>query len=87
MKVAGDLAHEDLTAFFQTVEKAAGPTVEFVERPGTHDHTMGQSPADLSQSNLLFGLKHDVVGDVTFFRRAGSLAWSSGRYSVLSSSV
>jgi len=74
MKVAGDFAHEDLTAFFQTVEKATSPTVEFVERPGTHDHTIGQSPVDLCQSDLRFGLKDDVVGDERFFRRTGSLA-------------
>jgi len=74
MKVAGDLAHEDLTAFLQTVEKGATATVEFVERPGTHEDPIGQSPVDLCQSNLGFGLKDDVVGDEVFFRRPGSLA-------------
>jgi hypothetical protein len=29
----------------------------------------------------------DLVGDVSFFRRAGSFAHSSGRYTVLSNST
>jgi hypothetical protein len=34
---------------------------------------------------LRLGTKLDFVGYVVFFRRAGSLAQSSGRYTVLSS--
>ncbi len=43
-------------------------------------HPDGLRAVDKIQRNLWLGLKYDIVRDVCFFRRAGSLAHSSGRY-------
>ena len=41
----------------------------------------------LAQHNLRLGVGLDLVGHVSVFRRTGSLAQSSGKYTVLSSST
>jgi hypothetical protein len=85
VKVARYLAHEDLTAFLDAIEELAIATVQLVERPSRDANAVEQSAIDLAQRDLRLGMELDFVGNVVFFRRSGSLAQSSGRYTVLSS--
>ena len=52
----------------------------FVGCPRDNFAAIGFRTVDQLQCNLWLGLEDDVVRDVRFFRRAGSLAHSSGRY-------
>ena len=72
-------AHEYLSTLFETVQKGRVAAVAFVKRPGLDAHTVGQGAVDQLQGDLRLGTEHDLVGDVTFFRRSGSSAQSWGR--------
>jgi len=85
MEIDRNLAHEDLATGLQAIEKLAVAAVQFIECPCRYAHPIAQCEIDLVQGNLRLGTKLDFVGYVVFFRRAGSLAQSSGRYTVLSS--
>jgi len=87
VKVAGDLAHKDLATRLEAIQKLAVAAVQLVERPSRNTHPVGQSAIDLWKRDLRLGAELDVVGHVSFFRRAGSLAQSSGRYTALSNST
>ena len=52
-----------------------------------HGRVLAQGTIDHLHGELRFGVKLDVVWDVRFFRRAGSFANSSGRYTALSSNT
>ena len=86
-KVARDLSHEDLFARLEPVEKRHVAAVKLVECPGRHADAVGQRAIDLRQCDLGLGAELDLVGNVIFFRRSGSLAQSSGRYTPLSSNT
>lgn len=86
-KVGGNLDHEGFATLIQAVQKFAGSTVEFIARPGPDTHAVGLRAIDQLQRELGLRAKLDIVWDVRFFRRAGSLAHSSGRYSRASSST
>lgn len=79
MKIAWNLANEYLPTRIQAREKLAVATVQLVERPRRDDDSVGQRMVDQVQRNLWFGLEPYVVGDVSFFRRARSLAQTSGK--------
>jgi hypothetical protein len=72
-------SHENLPTLFEAVQKGRVTPVAFVERPGLDTHTLGQGVIDHPQGDLRLGAKHDVLGDVVFFRRTGSVAHSWGR--------
>jgi len=87
VEVAGNLADENLTPRMETIEKPAVSAIQLVERPGRHANAVAQGTIDEVQRDPRLGAKLHLVGDVRFFRRAGSLAQSSGRYTALSSST
>ena len=87
MKVDGDLGDERLLALLQRVEELAIAAVQLVARPSRDANFVGQSPVDHLHRDLRFGVKLDLVRDVCFFRRAGSLANSFGKYNWLSSNT
>ena len=71
--------HEYLAPRFEAVQKGEVAPVQLVERPSLDTHAMAQDAVHHPQSDLGLGTEHDVVGDVTFFRRSGSSAQSWGR--------
>ena len=79
MKILGHLRDENLTEFLQAIQKAVISAISFVEGPCLDANTMRQRSANQFQADLLLGAKDHLVGDVVFFRRAVSLAQSSGR--------
>ena len=87
MKVAGNLADKHLPKRCYPIEKLPVAAVQLVERPGRYANAVGQNVFDLREGDLRLGLKLDFVGYVSFFRRTGSLAQTSGRYTVLSNST
>ena len=87
VKVGWNLAHKYLPALLQGVEKLAVPAIKLVEGPSRNADAIAQSTIDHLHGELRFGVKLDVVWDVRFFRRAGSFANSSGRYTALSSNT
>ena len=87
MKVAGNLACEDLAERLEPIQKRAVAAIELVERPGRHPDAVAQRVPDLRHGDLRLGAELDLLGHVRFFRRAGSFAHSSGRYTLLSSNT
>ena len=80
-------ANENLPTRLQAIEELPVAAVQLVECPRRNAHAVRQSVVDLAQPDLWLRVEFDVVGQVSFFRRAGSLAQASGRYTVLSSST
>lgn len=76
----GDFRNICLIALLQRIQKLAVAGVEFIEGPSRHTDSISQNAINQPDRNLLLGLKLDVLWYVRFFRRAGSLAQSSGRY-------
>ncbi len=74
MKVARYLADEHLPSRLQAIEKLAVAAVQLVECPRRDAHAIEQSDIDLIQGDPRLDLELDVVGNVVFFRRTGSLA-------------
>jgi hypothetical protein len=87
MRIAGDFANKDLTTRLQSVEEFPVASIELVECPSRYAHAIAQGTIDLIQRDLRLGLELDLVGHVSFFRRAGSFAHSSGKYTRLSNNV
>ena len=80
VSVRRNLDDKGFVAFVQTIQKRAVATIGFVRRPCHNFDSVGLRVIDQIQRNLWLGLKDNIVRDVCFFRRAGSLAHSSGRY-------
>ncbi len=83
VEVDGNLGHERLPTLFEAIEKLPVTTVQFVERPSRHANSIAQSPIDQPQGDLRLRAKLHLLGNVVFFRRSGSFAQSSGKYSPL----
>jgi len=73
MEVGRDLADEQLSERFETIEKSSVAAIEFVERPRGYANFVGKCVFDLLQRDLWFRAKFNFLGYVVFFRRAGSL--------------
>ena len=80
MKVRWHLPHESLPTLIEAIEEVGIPSVWFVKRPRFDANAAGDRLIDQLQSDLRFRQKVDIVGNVVFFRRAGSLVQCSGRY-------
>jgi len=74
MKVRRDLADEQLSQRLEAIEKSSVAAIEFVERPRACANSVGKCVCNLLLRDLRFRAKFDFLGDVVFFRRAGSLA-------------
>ena len=85
MEVRRHLADERLAALIEAIEELAVASVGFVEGPGFDANAVAERAIDQVQRDLLLGLELDLVGNVVFFRRAGSLAHSWGKYKRASS--
>jgi hypothetical protein len=80
LKVRRYLTDKRLTPLIESIEKVGIPAIGFVKRPSLHTDPIFKCLINQIQRDLGFGLKADVVGNVVFFRRVGSLAQCLGRY-------
>ncbi len=85
VKVGRHLADKGFAALVESVQELAVAAVKFVERPGFDADAVATRTVNKIERDLRFGLELDLVGDVVFLRRLGSLAHSSGRYKRASS--
>lgn len=80
LKVWRHLTDKRLTSLIEPIEKVGIPAIGFIKRPSLDADPICKCLINQVQSDLGFSLKMNVVGDVVFFRRAGSLAQCLGRY-------
>ena len=80
MRVRRNLHDEGFPPLIQSIEKRTIAAVQFVRRPRHHLDPVAFGPVDQIQRDLRFRFEDDLVGDVVFFRRAGSSVHSLGRY-------
>ena len=85
MSIPRYLPDKCFTSLVQAIEKRTVATIQLVSRPSFDLDTIGFGSIDQVQCDLRLGLEDDVLGNVVFFRRAESLAHSSGRYNWASS--
>ena len=80
VSVRWDLDDVRFFSFVQTIKKRSVTTIKFVGRPCHNFDPVRFRTIDQVQSDLWFRLENNLLRDVCFFRRAESLAHSSGRY-------
>jgi hypothetical protein len=85
VRVRRNLHDVSFSPFVQSIEKRSVTAVEFVGRPRHHFDPVGLGLVDQVQCDLWFRFEYHIIGNVVFFRRAGSSAHSLGRYSRASS--
>ena len=85
VSVRRNLDDKDFVAFVQTIEKRTVTTAGFVRCPRHHLDAVGLRAIDQIERHLRLGAEHHIVRHARFFRRAVSLAHSSGRYKRASS--
>lgn len=85
MKVRRHLADERFAALVESIQELAVAAIEFVKRPSLDANPISKRAVHKVERNLRLGLELDLVGNVVFFRRTGSLSHSSGRYKRASS--
>ena len=85
MEVRRHLANERLAVLIESIQELAIASVGFVEGPGFDPNAVDERAIDQVQRDLLLGLELDLVRNVVFLRRDGSLAHSWGKYKRASS--
>src|SRR6056297_2604576 len=80
VEVRRNFTDEGLLPLVEPIEKLAIATVELIKRPCLHCDAVEDRLVDQHQGDLWLGQKLDFVRDMSFFRRSGSSAQSSGRY-------
>ena len=85
VKIPRYFRDKSLVERFHGIQKSGVASVQFVKSPGFDADAVTQGMLDQSDGDLWLGLKFNLLGNVVFFRRTGSLAQSSGKYIRLSS--
>lgn len=84
MEIRWHFTNERLTPRIETVEEMTIATIVLVERPGFDFDPIGSGAFNQIQRDCGLRFEVDVLGDMSFFRRAASPTHSSGRYSCAS---
>lgn len=85
VEVRRHLANERLAALIESIQELTVASIGFVEGPGFDANAVDERAIDQVQRDLLLGLELDLVRNVVFLRRDGSLAHSWGKYKRASS--
>lgn len=84
MEVRWHFTNECLKSRIETIEEMTIATIVLVERPRLDCDPVGSRSVDQIQRDCGLRFEVDVLGDMSFFRRAASPAHSLGRYSCAS---
>ena len=79
MKIRWNLDCERFTSFIQAVQERTAAAIQFISGPRFDFDPVGFGSINQVQRNLRLALENQVLGNVVFFRRAGSSIHSSGK--------